>query len=207
VDFDGQTEFVDSELGEIPKGWEIGNLGKLCYLVMGQSPPGASYNETGKGIVFYQGISDFGDFFPTPRVYCTMPKRFANIGDVLFSVRAPIGSINVAECKCCIGRGLAAIRLKENHGPFLHYLLKSTYQEWQAFESEGTIFGAVNKDHINNFLIVIPATKIIKNFNFVTNPIYKRIWFNNQRVRVLSKIRDSLLPKLISGEIKVNNQV
>jgi type I restriction enzyme S subunit len=203
TNFDGQTEFFGSELGQIPKGWKVGCLGELCDFVMGQSPPSSSYNEIGKGEVFYQGISDFGNFFPYPRVYCTMPKKFALPKDILFSVRAPIGSINVANQRCCIGRGLAALRLKKNHGPFLYYLLQSTHNEWQSFEEDGTIFGAVTKNNINDFKIIIPPPELIIRFNLLTNPLYAKIWNNNLLIRTLTEIRDSLLPKLMSGEIKV----
>jgi len=107
----------DSELGEVPEGWGVGTLGDLCDINMGQSPPGTTYNEIGDGLPFYQGITDFGFRFPSRRVYCTAPTRFAEEGDVLLSVRAPVGSLNVADERCAIGRGVAALRLKEKqHG-------------------------------------------------------------------------------------------
>jgi len=99
-------EFIDSELEAIPMGWKIGIIDEVFNLIMGQSPPGETYNEIGEGIAFYQGRTDFGSRFPKPRIYCTAPTRFANPGDTLVSVRAPVGDINMAIEKCCIGRVL-----------------------------------------------------------------------------------------------------
>jgi type I restriction enzyme, S subunit len=203
VDFDGVTEFEDSELGKIPKGWSIDNLENICEITMGQSPPGTSYNKNKDGIIFFQGKTDFGDFFPTPRIYCTSPKRFAEINDILFTVRAPIGSINIAKERCSIGRGLASLRLKNNHGSFLYYLLKESYHEWQKFESDGTVYGAVTKDDVLNFKIVKPKLEKIISFNQIADPLYHNIWKNNEQIQSLTKTRDTLLPKLMSGEIRV----
>ena len=203
VDFDGQTEFADSELGKIPKGWTVRDLGDICEIIMGQSPPSISYNENGDGIIFFQGITDFGNFFPTPRIYCTSPKKFAEKNDILFTVRAPISAINIAKERCSIGRGLTSLRLKENHGSFLYYLLKNSFQEWQKFESQGTVYGSVTRDDIYNFKITIPLTKIIILFNQIIDPLYYYIWNNNEQMQSLTKTRDAILPKLMSGEIRI----
>ena len=82
---------------------------------MGQSPEGESYNEDGNGIEFFQGSTDFGIFFPTTRVYTTNPKRMSKENDILLSVRAPVGTMNIAYQDCCIGRGLASIQGKTNN--------------------------------------------------------------------------------------------
>ena len=99
-----------SELGEIPAGWEAKALGDAFRITMGQSPPGETYNQDGDGLPFYQGRTDFGFRFPRRRVYCTAPTRFAESGDSLVSVRAPVGDVNMAMEPCCVGRGVAAIR-------------------------------------------------------------------------------------------------
>ena len=203
VDFDGITEFEDSELGKIPKRWKVGNLGDICEIIMGSSPSGQSYNEEGDGIIFFQGKTDFGDFFPTPRIYCSMPKRFAEKNDVLFTVRAPVGSINIAKEKYCIGRGLASLRLKENHGCFLYFFLKYLDGKWNKFEADGTVFGSINKDDLSEFKLSISPTELRTKFNNIIKPIYNLIWKNNVNLQVLTQTRDALLPKLMSGEIRV----
>ena len=148
VDFEPfrNGEFVDSELGPIPKGWEVKRLGEVCSIVMGQSPPSSTYNTSGDGLPFYQGIRDFGFRFPTPTIFCSEPKKIAQPGDVLISVRAPVGELNVAAEKVCIGRGIGALRLKQVENNFLFYLLQETKTQWETFGAKGTVFGAVTKE-------------------------------------------------------------
>ena len=110
-----QVEMVESVLGLIPQGWEVKQLGKMCHVIMGLSPKSEFYNETGDGLPFHQGVTDFGERFPTDRVYCTIQKRVAETDDILFSVRAPVGRINIANKKIVIGRGLSAIRSKNGN--------------------------------------------------------------------------------------------
>jgi len=95
--------------GTLPEGWSRVRLPEITEITMGQSPPGSTYNSKGQGLPFFQGKVDFGERYPTPRVWCTQPKKTANAGDVLISVRAPVGPTNVADRKCIIGRGLAAL--------------------------------------------------------------------------------------------------
>ena len=116
VDFEPfkDGKFVDSEFGKIPEGWQIGKLSDIANVTMGQSPKGDTYNEEAQGTVFYQGRAEFSDRFPQRRLFTTDPKRMAVTGDVLLSVRAPVGDMNIANENCCIGRGLAAIHAKND---------------------------------------------------------------------------------------------
>jgi type I restriction enzyme S subunit len=196
-------EMIDSELGEIPKGWTVGRLGDICDITMGQSPPGNTYNELGDGLPFYQGITDFGFRFPSRRVYCTEPTRFAEADDVLLSVRAPVGSLNVAEERCAIGRGVASLRLKGKRNGFLYYLLRATRSGWEMFEAEGTVFGSVTKSDVHDFKVIIPPRALIERFAFLISPWDKTISNKEKQSRTLTAVRDSLLPKLMSGKIRV----
>jgi len=193
----------DSPLGPIPKGWRVGTLGQICDIIMGQSPPGDTYNESGEGTPFYQGIRDFGPRFPALRVYCTAPTRFAQKGDILLSVRAPVGSLNIATEYCSIGRGVAALRLKSEHGGFLYYLLKANHLKWEKFEAEGTVFGAANKADVHGLEIIVPSNDIIKRFSNTIEPLDTKIELNERESQTLASIRDTLLPKLLSGELRV----
>ena len=197
-------EMVDSELGEIPKGWEVGTLGDICEITMGQSPPGKTYNEIGKGTPFYQGNRDFGFRFPTRRVYCTAPTRFAEEGNVLLSVRAPVGNLNVAEERCAIGRGVAALRLNGKQHGYLYYLLRATQSGWNEFEAEGTVFGSANKSDVQGFKVVIPPNKSKEQFASLIKSLDDQIINNEKQSRALISIRDTLLPKLMSGELRVS---
>ncbi|MBU4492024.1 MAG: restriction endonuclease subunit S, partial [Euryarchaeota archaeon] len=196
-------EMVDSELGEVPAGWRVGTLKDICEISMGQSPPGETYNETGDGLPFYQGISDFGFRFPSRRVYCTSPTRFAEDGDVLLSVRAPIGSLNVAEERCAIGRGVAALRLKGKQSGYLYYLLRATQSGWNKFEAEGTVFGSVTKSDVHDFKVILLPETLYSWFGSLVEPLDKQIATNEKQSRTSAALRNALLPKLMSGEIRV----
>jgi len=195
----------DSPLGDIPVGWETGTLGQICEVKMGQSPPGHTYNEIGEGIPFYQGIKDFGSRFPHHRVYCTMPARFAEPYDVLLSVRAPVGRLNVANERCAIGRGLAALCSKVRHHSYLYYLLNNAKNRWETFNSEGTVFGCITRKDIADVTVVIPPKTIVDRFESLVSTLDNLIALNEQEAFTLSSIRDTLLPKLLSGEIRLKD--
>ena len=134
---------------------------EICTLIMGQSPDSSSYNTNCEGLPFYQGNSDFGEWHPIPRVWCSEPKKIAQENDILISVRAPIGDLNIANEKCCIGRGLAAIRIINSDNVDLTYLYhffesKKTYLQEKG---TGSTFKAINKDSLINFVIPLPSIK------------------------------------------------
>ena len=202
VDFDPfqDGEFVDSELGRIPKGWKVGRLADIADITMGQSPSGDSYNEEGDGKVFYQGRGEFSDRFPVRRLYTTEPKRMAKAGDVLLSVRAPVGDINVANEDCCIGRGLAAITAKKGYSSFLLYTLKMNQAQFDQYNGAGTVFGCINKDALNDLKTLIPPENIIPNYENIVHPLDEQYLLNSEENKRLATIRDTLLPKLMSGD-------
>lgn len=196
-------EIVDSTLREIPSGWGTGGLGDICEMIMGQSPPGETYNEANEGVPFFQGIRDFGFRFPSKRVYCTAPTRFAQEGDVLLSVRAPVGSLNIADVHCAIGRGIAALRLKVKQNSFLYYLLLATRSAWDQYDAKGTVFGSATKQDVHDFKIIIPPKDLRDQFGELIEPLDQKILLNEKESRNLTTIRDSLLPRLMSGKIRV----
>ncbi|MBR4043293.1 MAG: restriction endonuclease subunit S [Bacteroidaceae bacterium] len=206
VDFEPfkDGEFVDSELGMIPKGWKVGTLGDIAGVVMGSSPAGSSYNTEGNGSIFYQGRTDFGFRFPCVRMYTTEPKRFAESNSVLLSVRAPVGDVNIAFEKCCIGRGLASIKSNCNADSYTYYLMKSLKPILDNYNNEGTVFGCINKDALNNLSIVVPTIDIIKEFEQIVSSFDVEIRRRSEEIHHLTTLRDTLLPKLMSGEIDVN---
>jgi type I restriction enzyme S subunit len=187
----------------LPKGWRMGKLGEEFNLTMGQSPPGTSYNEIGDGMVFYQGRTDFGFRFPTNRLYTTEPKRIANTLDTLVSVRAPVGDINMANETCCVGRGLSAVQHKTDAYSFTYYLMKSLEPIFRGFESEGTVFGSINKSNFENIEITVPAIEVISEFENIINSIDDKILENTSQIQLLTKTRDTLLPKLMNGQLEI----
>ena len=196
-------KFVESELGMIPEGWRVGKLGEIADITMGQSPSGSSYNEEGNGSIFYQGRSEFGFRFPSIRLFTTEPKRYAEPLSTLLSVRAPVGDINVATIKCCIGRGLAAIKSKSYHSSYILYLLKSLRRRFDVYNGEGTVFGSINKDTLNGLNIVIPPNSAIREFNDIVQVSDSEILESHNEDIRLQALRDTLLPRLMSGQIKL----
>jgi type I restriction enzyme S subunit len=197
--------FEDSELGEIPKGWEVGCVDDEFDLTMGQSPPGHTYNEIGDGVPFYQGRTDFGFRFPTRRVYCTAPTRLAKKGDTLISVRAPVGDINMAAEDCAIGRGVAAARHKTGSRSYSYQFMRAQADVFDRFEAEGTVFGAIGKKDFHAIACVVPPRGLVEEFERRVAPLDDRIEVTDQDSRTLAALRDALLPKLISGELRVKN--
>jgi len=183
---------VESELGLIPEGWDVGKLGDEFNVVMGQSPPGSSYNEEGRGISFYQGRTDFGFRYPSQRVYCTKPKRFANAGDTLISVRAPVGDINMAKERCCIGRGVASVRHKSGSAAYTYYAMLELKRRFKQFEAEGTVFGSINRNDIENIEIVIPCNEIMINFDNKLRSLDEEIQLSYEQNANLNSLRELL---------------
>lgn len=196
--------FQDSPLGKIPKGWKVTTINEDFNLTMGQSPPGSTYNEDGNGIPFYQGRKDFGFRYPTRRVYCTAPKRFAEKGDTLVSVRAPVGDVNMVEEKCSIGRGVAAIRHNTGSRSYTYYTMQSLQKVFSRYEAEGTVFGSINKTDFQTLPQLRPSNEVIEAFERLTYPLDQSIENNEKESRTLAQTRDTLLPKLLSGEICVD---
>lgn len=205
VDFEPfkDGKFVDSELGMIPEGWKVGTLEDIAEITMGQSPAGNSLNENREGMIFYQGSSDFGFRFPSIRVFTTEPKRLAVANSVLFSVRAPVGDINVAKEVCCIGRGVASIKSKYDHDSYLFYAMKSLHKLFDSFDGEGTVFGSINKKTLSAIQILLPSDGIIEQFNNIASSFDDRIRSLSDENSRLSTLRDTLLPRLMSGELEV----
>lgn len=212
VTFDGLSEGIqalfpseleESELGMIPKGWNASNIGKEFDVVMGQSPPGSSYNETGEGTLFFQGRRDFGFRYPAERVFTNAPKRLAKAGDTLLSVRAPVGDVNKALRDCCVGRGVGALRHKSGCESFTYYASKRLKSVFDNFDGEGTVFGSINQKELKALTIIAPSSEVMKKFNEIVTPIDERIKVNTGQINSLTKIRDKLLPKLISGKITI----
>ena len=186
---------------EIPEGWENGILSDIANITMGQSPDGSSYNEEGDGVIFYQGSTDFGERFPKIRQYTTAPSRFAKKGDILMSVRAPVGDLNIANNDCCIGRGLSALNSKVGSITHLYYIMLSFKDMFERKSAIGTTFGSINKDELYNLPIIKPTTKIIKLFENKCKPIFDQQMSLGYEIDSLTKQRDELLPLLMNGQV------
>jgi len=188
---------------EIPEGWEVRKLSQIANITMGQSPSGESFNVDSNGVIFFQGSTDFGWRYPDNRVYTTAPTRFAKENDILLSVRAPIGAMNLAMYDCCIGRGLAALNSKDNYNSFLIYQMNYFRRKFDYLNSVGTTFGSLSKEELQNLELVYPPENILEKFENIVAGLDAKIQLNTKQNLEISTLRDWLLPMLMNGQVKV----
>ena len=188
---------------EIPADWEVKSLSEIANITMGQSPDGSSYNEEGNGTIFYQGSTDFGIRFPSVRMYTTEPSRFAIKGDILMSVRAPVGDTNIAYTDCCIGRGLAALNSKIGSATHLYFILGDLKAKFDRLNAAGTTFGAITKDELYSLPVVKPAESILRKYEELCSSMFDKQMCIGHEIEHLTHLRDSLLPMLMNGQITV----
>ncbi|HGN0006597.1 restriction endonuclease subunit S [Providencia hangzhouensis] len=200
-----ETLFRQCFVEEAQDDWVHGTLKDEFAFTMGQSPKGSSFNEERIGTPMFQGNADFGFRFPKERVYTTEPTRFAQKLDTLISVRAPVGAQNMARSKCCIGRGVAAFRHIDNLDWYTYTYFKLRYlmDEIKKFNDEGTVFGSISKSDFEKIEVIIPPASIIHNYEIMVKPLNDRVITNCFQIEKLENLRDTLLPKLMSGEVRV----
>jgi len=192
------TKFVKGA----PEGWEVTQFGQIANMIMGQSPKSEFYNDSGQGVPFHQGVGTYGDRFPRNITFCTTNGRKAQKGDILFSVRAPVGRLNIADCDLIIGRGIAAIRQKDGNNSYLYYLLRTTFVN-EDIIGNGSIFNSVGKDELAGFAVLRHPGDLIVRFEAIARPIDQQIEALIHSNSALTKTRDLLLPRLISGKLPV----
>ena len=191
---------------EIPEGWKDGELKEIANITMGQSPTGESYNDDGDGIIFFQGCTDFGNRYPTIRQFTTSPTRYAKEGDILLSVRAPVGTLNIAKQDCCIGRGLAALNSKDNCISYLFGVMVNLKQIFDRRNVDGTTFGSITKDDLFSLKVVKPDKEILKRYHAIVNPAFQKQNKMELENLKLAELRDWLLPILMNEQVKVNGK-
>ncbi|WP_353165266.1 restriction endonuclease subunit S [Acinetobacter sp.] len=203
-----ETLFRQWFIEEASENGVQGTLKDELLFTMGQSPSGTSFNEEAIGTPMFQGNADFGFRFPSERVYTTEPTRFAKPLDTLISVRAPVGAQNMARVKCCIGRGVAAFRHAKHPEwyTYTYYKLNHLMAQIKKFNDEGTVFGSISKSDFEKLEIVIPNDDAIRSFEEIAQPINDKIIVNTNQIEKLEQLRDTLLPKLMSGEVRVQYQ-
>ena len=186
----------------VPEGWEKKTLSDIATIIMGQSPKSEFYNSVRNGLPFHQGVGSYGFRFVVDNVYSTSFTRIAESNSILFSVRAPVGRLNITKNKIVIGRGLAAINHKKGHQSFLYYLLKEKFFKDNII-GNGAIFASISKDELYNQVFVIPSDEMVMRYDTIANKIDKDIQYIDNQIYFLTEGRDRLLPKLMSGEIEV----
>ena len=184
----------------LPEGWARKSLVSLAEIIMGQSPRSRFYNDHGVGIPFHQGVTDYGFRFVSDRIYSSSTTKLAMPGDILVSVRAPVGRINITRNKIVLGRGLAALRSRTAHQSFVFYALKDYFYAEDIIGS-GSIYAATNKKELENQEFIEPSPRLLGEFEDQVNPIDDQILCLSNQNEKLMQARDLLLPRLMSGEI------
>ncbi|KZE42748.1 restriction endonuclease subunit S [Microbacterium sp. T32] len=180
-------------------------LDSVARITMGSSPRGETLNELGFGVPFYQGVRDYGFRTPTRRVFTTSPVRTAEAGDILVSVRAPVGAVNVAQESLCIGRGLAAVRSTVDAQATLFHQLKTERDIWKPFEAEGTVFGSINRDQLHAVQVRSIRPERVRYIEDELTALESVIAVTLSENRTLAATRDALLPQLMSGKLRVRD--
>lgn len=194
-------EDVDFENG-IPKGWKIVRLSDIADIIMGQSPESENYNTNCKGLPFHQGVGSYGGFYLIDDVYSTKGNRIAEANSIIFSVRAPVGRINITLNKIILGRGVAGINSILGYNAYLLWMLKNQFQQ-EDIIGNGSIFASVTKKELFGFKILMPNENLMQKFDSIASGIeseMRKISLINSN---LKKQRDMLLPRLMSGKLEV----
>ena len=192
------TNIIDG----VPEGWEKKKLHEIAEVVMGSSPKSEFYNNDKQGLPFHQGVGSYGTRFVDDNVYSTSITRLAEPNSILFSVRAPVGRLNITKNKIIIGRGLAAMNHKDGFQSFLFYMLKERFF-MDNIIGNGSIFASISKVELLDQEFIVPPMKTIKAFESLASKLDKKIQGVDTQLRLLTEARDRLLPKLMSGEITV----
>jgi type I restriction enzyme, S subunit len=190
---------------DLPDGWAIEKLSNFVEIIMGQSPPSETYNDNGDGLPFFQGKAEFGAIYPTVSKYCSEPNKIASQGDVLLSIRAPVGPTNLAPLECCIGRGLAALRpLDKISSKFILYLFRALEPQISK-EGTGSTFKAINKQFIENLTIALPPleeqTRIVDKIEEKFSELDKGAEYLKTVQEQLKVYRQSVLKAAFEGRL------
>ena len=199
----GHKEFKQTELGEIPSEWQVLKLNNIAEVIMGQSPNSNSYNELKIGLPFYQGKSEFGKRYPTPVKWCSEPTKIAEKNDILISVRAPVGEVNICQETSCIGRGLGAIRAtKESSNLFLYYSLQLAKEALNKM-SQGSTFTAINGAELKNVPLAVPTKVEQQKIASILSTVDEQIEVYEQEKAKYEELKKGLMQKLLNGQIRV----
>ena len=197
-------EMEESELGEIPRGWTPAGLSEIAEVVMGQSPDGESYNDSGNGMALINGPVEFDSYHPKQIKWTTLPSKTSHVGDLIVCVRgSTTGKFVKSDGIYCLGRGVCAIRAKEQRWqPFVDQTYKFSLTALLSLAT-GSTFPSWSGPTLKNHRILRPASDLIAAFSILLQPIISQISTNEAKIKSLAELRDTLLPKLLSGELPV----
>ena len=199
-----ETEFQDSPIGKVPRDWDVRELGdeRIAKIIAGQSPPSSTYSKENHGLPFLQGKTEFGEMFPSPTVYCSKPIKVAQKNDILLSVRAPVGDVNIAPFECCIGRGIAAIRPRTDKlaSTFLFHYLRLEGRRFEAL-STGSTFKAIRRKEIEKFQVPVPPSIEQRAIIGVLGVVDSAIEFAEKVIAKTERLKKGLMQQLLTRGI------
>lgn len=180
--------------------WPIKKLGEIASVTMGQSPPSSTYNSDTDGLPFFQGKAEFSHLYPCIKKYCSKPIRIAEANDILLSVRAPVGPINIANKRSCIGRGLCAIRADRTmtYQQYIYYILKQKENNWNG--STGSTFQSINRNIIEDLEIMLPPLEIQKKIVERLDAIKKAQELNDLQISKTDELFESVAGKFFTND-------
>jgi type I restriction enzyme S subunit len=190
---------------QMPLGWRLGPLSDVASVVMGASPPGETYNERGVGVPLVNGPVEYGDFFLEKKKWTTQPTRLSRKGDLILCVRgSTTGRHAFANDEYCLGRGVCAIRATGSAQALVNRLVLDGLPKLLS-KTTGSVFPNLSSEDIKSFDVVVPPLPIVELYCGLVSPLDQRTWNNVSESRTLCLLRDSLLRKLISGELRVKD--
>jgi type I restriction enzyme S subunit len=199
----GHDRFKDTEIGRIPEEWEVKRLSDITQIIMGQSPDSSSYNEEGEGIPFFQGKTEFGSINPEVKKWCSKPTKIAEPLDILISVRAPVGDVNINNVHSCIGRGLGTIRQTNiSYFKYIYYVLQIYQNEFKK-SSQGSTFEAINSSDLKGLKIPAPEIEEQKQIASILSFVDEQIEQYKAKKEKLQELKKGLMQELLTGKIRV----
>jgi type I restriction enzyme S subunit len=195
------AQFQDSELGEIPQGWEAASLNQISAITMGLSPKGDSYNSDGVGVPLINGPVEFGEYFPEKSKWTTEGTRLASKGDLIFCVRgSTTGRRVISDGEYALGRGVCSMRANKGRRSFLYQTVNFGLERMLG-KTTGSVFPSLSAPDIKGFVVLKPDDDLISAYENKTQPLIEQIELNQRESRTLATLRDTLLPRLLSGEL------
>jgi type I restriction enzyme S subunit len=198
------TNADQNKITDIPKDWDTAKLGErgIFEVIMGQSPPSSTYNKKNQGLPFLQGKMEFGEIFPSPLLYCSKPIKIAEKNDILISVRAPVGDVNISPLKLCIGRGLASIKCNPQKISylFLFYFMKYKGKKFENISS-GSTFKAIRRNELDNFEILLPSPGEQKKIAEVLSTLDQAIEKIGEAIEKTQRLKKGLMQELLTKGI------
>ena len=199
-------EMINSKLGEIPSDWKVGVLSDMTEIIMGQSPKSDTYNNNKVGLPLLNGASDFKNRNIKPTKYTSDPKKIGHNLDYVFGVRATIGLVTELDGEYAIGRGAGLSKNNEENREFIYEILNQAFTYFERIGS-GSVYINISSKDLKQYKLIIPSKQVLMKYHYQLEPIFSELHNRKKQITSLTNLRDTLLPKLMSGEIELPDDI